>query len=65
MYVATVIPIKKGFQKEYLSYFSATDIPLGSIVTIPVRLKTIDAIVVNIEDARSMKSDIKLSLIHI
>ena len=59
MYVATVIPIKKGFQKEYLSYFSATDIPLGSIVSIPVRLKTIDAIVVNIEDARQVKSDIK------
>jgi primosomal protein N' (replication factor Y) len=59
MYIATVIPIKKGFQKEYLTYFSAADIPLGSIVSIPVRLKTIDAIVVSMEDARSMKSDIK------
>jgi primosomal protein N' (replication factor Y) len=59
MYIATVVPIKKGIQKEYLSYFSATDIPLGSIVTIPVRSKTIDAIVLSIEDAREMKSDLK------
>jgi primosomal protein N' (replication factor Y) (superfamily II helicase) len=59
MYIATVIPIQKGSQKEYLSYFSATDIPLGSIVSIPVRTKTIDAIVINIEEARNIKSDIK------
>jgi len=59
MYIVTVIPISRGNQKEYLSYFSATDIPIGSIVTIPVRAKTQDAIVINIEDARNIKSDIK------
>lgn len=59
MYIATVIPIKKGLQKEHLSYFSATDVPLGSIVTIPVRSKIIDAIVISMEDARDMKSDLK------
>jgi primosomal protein N' (replication factor Y) len=59
MYIATVIPLKKGMQKEHLSYFSAQDIPLGSIVTIPVRLKNIDAVVIGIEDARDMKSDLK------
>ncbi len=59
MYIATVIPIKKGLQKEYLTYFSATDIPLGTIVSVPVRTKTIDAIVISMETARSMKSDLK------
>lgn len=59
MYIATVIPIQKGPQKEYLSYFSAIDIPLGSIVSIPVRARTVDAIVINIEKARDIKSDIK------
>ena len=59
MYIVTVIPIKKGLQKEYLSYFSATDIPLGMVVSIPVRSKTADAIVINTEDARSIKSDLK------
>jgi len=59
MYIATVIPIKKGLQKEYLTYFSANPIPLGTIVTVPVRLSTIDAIVISIEDARALKSDLK------
>jgi primosomal protein N' (replication factor Y) len=59
MYIATVIPLQRGYQKEYLSYFSATDIPIGSIVTIPIKSRTIDAIVINIEEVRDMKSDIK------
>ncbi|MBK5215320.1 MAG: hypothetical protein JJE53_00720 [Candidatus Pacebacteria bacterium] len=59
MYIATVIPITKGSQKEYLSYFSATDIPVGSIVTIPIRSRIVDAIVINIDEARNNKSDIK------
>jgi primosomal protein N' (replication factor Y) len=59
MYIATVIPIKKGLQKEYLTYFSSDDIPLGSIVTVPVRAKAIDAIVIGMEEARTIKSDIK------
>lgn len=59
MFIATVIPIVKGAQKEYLSYFSANDIPIGSIVSIPIRSRIIDAIVINIEEARNIKSDIK------
>ncbi len=59
MYIATVIPIKKGLQKEYLTYFSVNDIPLGAIVTVPVRAQIIDAIVIHSEDATSMKSDLK------
>ncbi|MDE2031206.1 MAG: hypothetical protein KGI58_03045 [Patescibacteria group bacterium] len=59
MYITTVIPIKKGFQKEYLSYFSSIEIPLGTIVSIPVRFKTVNAIVIHTEEARLVKSDIK------
>jgi primosomal protein N' (replication factor Y) len=59
MYIATVIPLTKGSQKEYLSYFSSNDIPIGSIVAIPVRSKTVDAIIINTEEARDIKSDIK------
>jgi len=59
MYIVTVIPIKKGFQKDYLTYFSSTKIPLGSIVTVPLRFKNIDALVVHLENARDMKSDLK------
>jgi len=59
MYIATVIPLAKGAQKEYLTYFSLNDIPIGSIVSIPVRSRIMDAIVINIEEARDIKSDIK------
>lgn len=59
MYIATVIPLSKGYQKEYLTYFSATDIAVGSLVSIPIRSKTVDAIVINSEEARDIKSDIK------
>jgi primosomal protein N' (replication factor Y) len=59
MYIATVIPIKKGLRKENLSYFSQSTIPLGSIVDVPIRLKTIQAIVIDIEEARNVKSDLK------
>ncbi len=59
MYIVTVVPIQKGFQKENLTYFSPTDIPLGSIVSVPMRSRTIDAIVIDIEEARNLKFDLK------
>jgi len=59
MYIVTVIPLQKGNQKEYLSYFSVIDITIGSIVSIPVRSRIVDAIVINMEEARNIKSDIK------
>jgi len=59
MFIATVIPIQKSLQKEFLTYFSLHDIPLGTVVTIPIRSKTIDAIVVSMDDARSMKSELR------
>jgi len=59
MYIVTVIPLYKGGQKEHLSYFSINDINIGSIVTVPVRKKEVDAIVINTEEARNLKSDLK------
>lgn len=59
MYIVTVIPIQKNPFKEYLTYFSSAIIPLGSIVSIPIRSRIIDAIVINIDEARNIKSDIK------
>ncbi len=59
MYIVTVIPIQKGMQKEYLTYFSSNDIALGAIVMVPVRSKMINAIVIAIQDAQTIKSDIK------
>jgi len=59
MYIVTVIPIQKGFQGENLTYFSPVEILLGSIVSIPLRSKTRDAIVINVENVRDLKFDLK------
>jgi primosomal protein N' (replication factor Y) len=59
MYIVTVVPIQKGFFNENLTYFSSTEIPLGSIVSIPIRSRTVDAIVINTGDARDLKFDLK------
>jgi len=59
MNIVTVIPIKKGVQKEYLSYFSSEKIALGSIVVVPIRFKNVDAIVTEIKDVKDLKGDIK------
>ena len=59
MYIITAIPLSKNNQKEYLSYFSKTNVPLGHIISVPVRTKEIDAIVIETEEAINAKSDIK------
>ncbi|MCC6323345.1 hypothetical protein IT400_00985 [Candidatus Nomurabacteria bacterium] len=59
MYIATVIPLSKNIQKENLTYFTAKEIPLGSIVSVPVRSKMIDALVIELEDASSLKGGVK------
>ena len=59
MNIITVIPLKKGFWKESLTYFSAKDIPNGSIVAITLRNKKILGLVISTEDAVASKSNIK------
>lgn len=59
MYITTVIPIKKGNQKEYLSYFSSEQIKKGTVVVVPIRSKNEDAIVVSTEEAKDLKTELK------
>ncbi len=59
MKIVTVIPLAKGLFKEDLTYFTAKNIPDGSIVTIPVRNKQILGIAVSSEYVSETKSDIK------
>lgn len=59
MYIATVIPISKSVHKEQLTYFTAKEIPLGSIVMVPIRSRTTEAIVINLEEAQNLKSAVK------
>jgi primosomal protein N' len=59
MKIVTVIPLKKGIWKENLTYFTAQDIPNGSIVSISLRNKKVLGLVVEVEDASNAKSNIK------
>ena len=59
MYIIEVIPILRSVYTETLLYFSKVEIPVGSIIEIPVRKKKTKALVVYISRAHSAKSSIK------
>ena len=59
MKIIDVIPIAKGIFKEKLTYFSSQDIPLGSIVEVPIRKKITKALVVGIKDASQLKTQLR------
>jgi len=61
MRIYKVIPIARGISKETLSYFGADGIPLGSLVSIPLRQKTANALVVGEKEISPSKSEIKSS----
>ena len=59
MHIITVIPLTRSKVAETLSYFTSEEIPLGAVVTVPLRSKTIHAIVIDTKPAEDMKSDIR------
>jgi primosomal protein N' len=59
MYVTLVIPLVRGIPIDVLSYFSATCYPIGTIVTIPVRGKTIQGVVGESKPVSSTKTALK------
>jgi len=59
MKLVRVIPITRGINKENLSYFSASEISIGSIVRIPIRKSIVSAIVSSYEEISDAKSEIK------
>lgn len=59
MNIITVIPLSRSKLAPELSYFTAADIPVGAIVTVPVRSKSIHAVVTGIRAALDIKTDIK------
>jgi primosomal protein N' len=61
MYILEVIPISKGISKDTLSYFSSIDIPVGSIVKVPLRKRVIPALVIDKKSIEESKAEIKSS----
>ena len=59
MFILQVIPITKSIRVPSLSYFSAKDVALGSLVTVPLRKQEIVAIVVAKEAVLDFKSMVR------
>jgi primosomal protein N' (replication factor Y) len=59
MRVLEVIPISKGITSETLSYFTGSDISVGSIVKVPLRKRIIPALVISVKEVEESKSEIK------
>lgn len=59
MYVIEIIPISRGIPSDSLSYFTSKEIGIGAIVTVPLRNKNINGIVISVKKAEDMKSEIK------
>ncbi|MFA5651874.1 MAG: primosomal protein N' [Candidatus Paceibacterota bacterium] len=61
MKLLEVVPIAKGINKDTLSYFSVSDIPIGSIIKVPLRKRVVPALVINAREVKDSKSEIKNS----
>lgn len=61
MKVIEVIPISRGINKGQLTYFTSSDVEIGSIISIPLRKRIIPAIVISSKDANEIKAEIKNS----
>ncbi len=59
MWIVEVVPIRRGFPKETLTYFAGEKIQEGRVVSVPIRSKPVDAIVVDCKDAKEEKAHIK------
>lgn len=59
MQLVTVIPIKRAIGVEELSYFSPERVPLGAIVSVPLRGKSTTALVVRCVEASTARADIR------
>ncbi|KKS77943.1 MAG: Primosomal protein N' [Parcubacteria group bacterium GW2011_GWC1_43_11b] len=61
MKIITVAPLSKAIFKENLTYFSAQDLEIGSIVLIPLRNKIIEALVTETHETENLKSELRSS----
>jgi primosomal protein N' len=59
MFVIEVIPIAKSVGLETLSYFTTQEVPLGALVSVPLRKKVVQGIVTEVRPAADLKSEIK------
>jgi primosomal protein N' len=54
-----VVPFRKGFRTEYLTYFTTKDVSIGNIVTFEIKNKTYQGFVIDVQSVQTNKSDIR------
>ena len=60
MKIITVIPLSRGIFTDHLTYFSSvSSIEIGSLIHVPLKTKTIPAVVILIQDAQAAKTQLK------
>jgi primosomal protein N' (replication factor Y) len=59
MFLLTVIPIARGITKDSLSYFTPEKVPVGTMVTVPVRGRSVYGLVIGSKSVRTQKQEIK------
>lgn len=59
MYVVEVIPFARGITHDNLSYFSKDNFPAGSLVSVPLRSKSIYGLVLSSKEVSVVKSELK------
>ena len=59
MNLITVIPLSRQKVAPTLSYFTSSTVPIGAIVTVPLRSKSISAIVTDTRPVADVKADVK------
>lgn len=59
MYVIEVIPLARGILKDSLSYFSKENFAPGSLVSIPLRSKSIYGLILSSKEVSLAKSELK------
>jgi len=61
MRILEVIPIARSIKNDTLSYFSGSDVSVGSIIKVPLRKRIIPALVISSKDVGESKTEIKNS----
>lgn len=54
-----VVPFKKGFRTEYLTYFTTKDVSIGNIVTFEIKNRTYQGFVIDVQSVQTNKSDLR------
>jgi primosomal protein N' len=57
--VINCIPLSSGVFRESLSYFTTQEVPLGAVITIPVRGRMVRGLVTEVQDGKNLKTGIK------